>query len=103
MSEKLKLNGYSNISCAKTGDDALQISERKKNEILISNIDLPGISGIELCHRMKESYIKTILITNDEDCAEIILKSKGCAFDYLVKSSDYNNLLQSVRAITLNA
>jgi len=102
MHGTLAKSGYRNITCAENGEEALEMIKKEKSEIVIADINLPGIDGVELCKKMKESELdsKVILITGDDNCVDV-LRHRDCgAVDYLVKSSDYSTLLQVIRSLT---
>jgi len=71
MKIKLGKLGY-DPECAKNGKEGLEISERKKFPLILMDLRLPEMGGIELCMRIKERNPETIIyaysgvITEDE-------------------------------------
>ena len=71
MRIKLVKLGY-DPEFAKNGKEALKISEREEFPLILMDIRLPGIDGIELCMRIKERNPETViyafsgLVTEDE-------------------------------------
>jgi DNA-binding response OmpR family regulator len=63
--------GY-DVECAQNGKEALEILAREKFPLILMDIKLPGIDGIELCVRIKERSPETVIyafsgvVTEDE-------------------------------------
>lgn len=64
ISEFLEFQGYE-TGTALNGDDALKILEKKKYDLIISDINMPGMKGYELLKKVSELYpqMKRVLIT----------------------------------------
>lgn len=64
MSEFIEDEGYE-IETAANGDDALKILENRSFDLLVSDINMPGIKGFELLNKVAHLYpdLKRILIT----------------------------------------
>jgi YesN/AraC family two-component response regulator len=85
-----------NILEAANGDDGLDIARDKIPDLIISDIMMPGIDGIELCRRVKTdintSHIPVILLTAR---TAVTFKYEGLetgADDYIVKPFSVANL-----------
>jgi len=71
MKIKLGKLGY-DPECAKNGKEGLEISEREKFPLILMDLRLPEMGGIELCMRIKEKNPETVIyafsggITEDE-------------------------------------
>jgi len=53
LKEAFESKGYI-VTCAASGEEAMDILEREEFNIYIFDINLPGISGLELCKRTKK-------------------------------------------------
>jgi len=94
--EELSDEGYDIIS-AKNGDEALALFEEDKPDLVILDIQMPGMNGIEVLRRMK----------NINPAVPVILSSAYPEFkqdlgvwaseEYVVKSSDLEQLKEAVR------
>ena len=81
----LEQEGYE-TDCAYNGEEALEKYHRGSFDIILLDVMLPGISGTEVCHRIRqESMIPIIMLTAksaDEDKIEGLTEG---ADDYLTK------------------
>src|SRR6187399_2347534 len=66
VSLKLKNAGY-RVLTARDGQEALEIAQQEKPDLLITDYHMPQLSGIELCHKLKQdpatSMIPAIMLT----------------------------------------
>lgn len=86
-------------SIAHSGEEALDVLNRSKVDLLVTDLRLPGISGIELMRWVRASspQTRTILITaygNDEVEAEA---RRLEAYRYITKPFNLNDFTQAVR------
>lgn len=66
VSLKLKNAGY-RVLTARDGQEALEMAQQEKPDLLITDYHMPQLSGIELCRRLKQdpatSHIPAIMLT----------------------------------------
>lgn len=66
VSLKLKNAGY-RVLTARDGQEALELAQQEKPDLLITDYHMPQLSGIELCRRLKQdpatSHIPAIMLT----------------------------------------
>ncbi len=66
VSLKLKNAGY-RVLTARDGQEALEMAQQEKPDLLITDYHMPQLSGIELCRRLKldpaTSHIPAIMLT----------------------------------------
>lgn len=93
------------VACANDSDDALEILRRQRPDLILLDIAMPGMDGIELCRRLRAnpltSHISILFVTVSGD-----IQSKTAAFDagaddYLVKPFDLQELCLRARALLL--
>ena len=67
-------------------------------DCVVSDVRMPGISGLELVHRLaaRRSIAPVILITGRGDIDMAVSAMKGGAFDFLEKPFDEGRLLASI-------
>jgi len=89
----LRTAGYQ-VETAETGEEALEMVEKKEYSILILDVRLPGKSGIQVLREVKASkpHIKSIIITAfpSEGLADEAMRLG--AVDYLIKPVLCENL-----------
>ena len=79
---------------AGSGEEALRLFKSRPLDLVLLDIRLPGINGIETLRRMKEigGEAVVIMMTAYEDVKSVISSMKMGAFDYLVKPLDIEEL-----------
>jgi DNA-binding response OmpR family regulator len=89
LDEFLSQKGYQVITVT-DGEEAIKRFEKDKPHIVLLDIKMPGVSGIEVLHRIKEIDTKTVVIILtaivDPDIVQNIQKMG--VNDYLVKPID---------------
>jgi DNA-binding response OmpR family regulator len=102
----LVMEGY-RVSVAHDGHEALQIARRETPDLAVIDIVMPGMSGIELCQRLRGapglSAIPVLFLTAK---SEITDKAEGFgagADDYLTKPFDVREFVMRVRALLRRA
>ena len=98
----LRKEGY-DVSEAKTGDEALHLVKNNTPDLIILDVMMPGIDGIETCQRMREiPKLKDTLIifltARNEDFSQIAGLDAG-ADDYVSKPIKPKVLLSRIKAI----
>lgn len=86
LTEILRLEGYK-VSMAASGNEALEKLKQDTVNIVISDIKMPGIDGIELLKVLKKQNpkISVILITGHGNIENAVEAMKLGAFDYITK------------------
>ncbi len=92
--------GIEVVGEAETGQDALAEADLKRPDVVLMDIRIPGMDGIEATRRLKKAFpdMDIIMLTSyaDEYVPEAI---EAGASGYLLKSVDYNELSQAIRAV----
>ncbi|MEI2384203.1 phosphate regulon transcriptional regulator PhoB [Breoghania sp. JC706] len=98
----LEAEGYAVETCAR-GDDAEVMLREAQPDLLLLDWMLPGLSGIELCRRLRareeSSRLPIILLTARGEEAERIRGLSTGADDYVVKPFSIPELIARVGAI----
>jgi DNA-binding response OmpR family regulator len=95
----LKNAGYE-VRTAATGEDALRQAEAEAPSLVVLDLMLPDIDGIEVCKRLRQhSDVPILMLTaRDEDVDKIIGLEVG-ADDYLTKPFNPRELVARIKSV----
>lgn len=93
LSGWLKRDGY-DVGTVASAEEAIDLLKQKRFDILLLDIQLGGMSGMELLRYVKEEYpdIDVIMITAFGSVQSAVQAMKSLAFDYLLKPFDPDEL-----------
>ena len=101
LQSRLGNAGYTVSTCS-SGDEALDLARRKKPVLLLVDWNMPGMTGLELCRKIRESEVAqevySILLTGNSQPEQIAAGLDAGADDYLVKPAHPAVLLARVRS-----
>ncbi len=102
ISFNLKAAGY-HVVTALTGEEALKRCEVERPSLVLLDIMLPGIDGLEVCRRLKgdrmTSNIPIIMLTARGDEVDKILGLELGADDYITKPFSVRELAARVKSL----
>ncbi len=90
------------VDVAYDGLIGLQLATRHAYSLVISDIILPGMNGLELCRQLRAKGIRTpiLLLTALGTTDDKIIGLDAGADDYLAKPFEFKELMARVRALT---
>src|SRR5690606_21751006 len=90
--------GYA-VQAVGNGDDALISSEKSIPALVLSDLIMPGLSGMELLQKIRASWpeIPVIIMTAFGTIQSAVGAMRVGAYDYLSKPIDYEELLLVIR------
>src|SRR5215471_7272909 len=96
----LAYSGYQ-ISIAGSGEEALSIARIKSPDLVILDLMLPGIDGLEVCRRLRSVRDETaiLMLTARDAVADRVIGFEMGADDYLVKPFAIEELLARVKSL----
>lgn len=95
----LAQHGYS-VDIATDGASLWTAIERRKPDLIILDVMLPGDSGLVLCQRLRaEHNVAVIMLTAMGELSDRVVGLELGADDYLTKPFDARELLARVRAV----
>jgi len=100
MIKRLNKRGFDILS-AHTGQDALdQLSRHRGIEVVILDVKMPGLDGIQTLEEIKRRFpiTEVIMLTGHATVESAIEGMKLGAFDYLMKPCDMEQLSSKVQA-----
>lgn len=82
------------VRCAGSAEEALHSWTDFQPDLIITDVRMPGMSGIDLLERLRESGedAEVLVITAFEDMETAVAAMKAGAYDYLVKPLDLDQL-----------
>jgi DNA-binding NtrC family response regulator len=85
-----------------SGEQALEILRNEEISLMISDVRMPGISGLETLRRARKEHavLPVLLVTAYADIREAVGAMRDGAVNYLTKPIDLDELLASVRQAT---
>ena len=86
---------------AVTGEDALWMAPANGYDVIVLDLNLPGIDGFGTCRRLREDGLRTpiLMLTARDGVADRVAGLDTGADDYLVKPFDFDELLARLRAL----
>ncbi|WP_027126162.1 hybrid sensor histidine kinase/response regulator transcription factor [Gelidibacter mesophilus] len=94
------------VITAKNGEEGLEIAIKNSPDLILSDILMPKLSGLEFCRKIKNnistSHIPFILLTALSDEETQINGLNYGAEDYITKPFNINTLIQKVKSILEN-
>ncbi len=85
---------------ARTGEEALALFDAADPSIILLDIMLPGIDGLEVCRRIRQvSSVPILMITAKDEDADRILGLDIGADDYIVKPFSPGEVMARIRAV----
>lgn len=95
----LRFEGYT-VHVAHDGPEALRVAREAALDLVVLDLMLPGMDGLEVCRRLRLGTNVPILILTARDAVpDRIAGLDSGADDYLVKPFDFDELLARVRAL----
>src|ERR1035438_7326141 len=92
---------YRCVCACTTAEDALRLLPQHQPEIVLMDIQLPGMSGIECVARLKELLpgVQVIMLTVYADPDRIFSAIRAGASGYLLKRAASERLFQAIREV----
>ncbi len=98
ISKTLQRIGYQ-VSAAGSGEEALELMSTQVFDVVLTDIRMPGLTGVELLARIKERAPDSIVIlmTGYASLGTAVESLRLGAHDYLIKPSSSQDIRQSVQ------
>src|SRR5437588_8179371 len=97
----LRSQGFDTVPVS-SGEQALETLRGGEFNMMISDVRMPGISGLETLRRARQEHavLPVLLVTAYADIREAVGAMRDGAVNYLAKPIDLDELLASVRQAT---
>ncbi len=88
------------VATAATGEEALELWQAQRPELVVLDVMLPGIDGFEICRRIRRTdQVPIILLTARSDDIDVVVGLESGADDYVVKPVQPRVLDARIRAV----
>jgi two-component system, OmpR family, response regulator MprA len=95
----LTYEGWS-VEAAMDGDAALELARRERPDLVILDVMLPGLDGLQVCQRLRGmGDVPIIMLTARGELEDRVAGLDIGADDYLVKPFRFQELLARIRAV----
>jgi len=98
----LAREGYE-VFCATSGEDGLKTARSKLPDLIVLDLMLPGVDGLEVCKLLKNDsktqHIPIVMLTARSEEADIVTGLELGADDYITKPFSPRVLIARVRAV----
>ncbi|MFM9018641.1 MAG: response regulator transcription factor [Actinomycetota bacterium] len=93
------------VEIAERGDDALESIERQRPDLLLLDLNLPGVDGFEVTRRIRQGGggMPILMLTARDDAVDKVVGLELGADDYVTKPFDPRELVARVRAVLRRA
>lgn len=92
------------IAQANNGTEALELIQQHKPDVAILDMTMPGLSGVELCRKVKQQDLstRTIILTMHDDLllAQEVMHSGACGF--VLKDNTFDEVVTAIECANKN-
>ncbi|MDH2415128.1 MtrAB system response regulator MtrA [Nocardioides sp. CER19] len=98
LSIVLRQEGFDSRLCGR-GDEALDAFHDYRPDLVLLDLMLPGLDGIEVCKQIRaESGVPIVMLTAKGDTVDVVVGLESGADDYVVKPFKPKELVARIRA-----
>lgn len=100
IAKGLRKHGYA-VDCAYDGEEALEMYSFNEYDLLILDLNLPKIDGLEVLRRIRKNdeAIRVLILSARSSVSDKITGLDGGSNDYLTKPFDFAELEARIRAL----
>jgi DNA-binding NtrC family response regulator len=97
LAQRLEIRDF-NVSAAYSGENALELFEKNSYDIVVLDVVMPGISGIETLQHIKKKdpLVQVIMLTGNVTVEKAIEGMKLGAYDFLMKPTKIGDLIDKI-------
>ena len=86
---------------ATSGEEAVALAEQQQPDVILMDIQMPGINGIEATRLILHTspHIRILMVTMSEDDASVFTAMRAGARGYVLKDAQKDDMLRAIRAV----
>ena len=98
LEKGLRANGFT-TTIASTGPEALRLARRREFDLLILDLGLPELEGLDVLRRLREDgqRLPVVILTARDSVTDTVAGLEGGADDYVTKPFRFEELLARIR------
>ncbi len=90
-------SGYE-VDLVSSGDQVMPLFETHEPDLILLDVMLPGLDGVEVCKAIREkSMVPIVMLTAKDDTQDVVLGLEAGADDYIVKPFNPNELIARLK------
>jgi DNA-binding NarL/FixJ family response regulator len=99
----IQMKDVRQVSVFQRGDDVLDYLENNKADMVLSDLQMPEMNGIELTSKIHERFpsVRVLILTIDDEPYKIRQAIAAGASGYLLKDTDKTELEEAIRKLHL--
>lgn len=96
----MEKRGVEHVRTATNGYDALRILRNERIDVVVLDVKMPGMDGVEVLRRIKQEHplVEVIMLTGHASVESAVNGMKLGATDYVMKPVDISDLLDKIEA-----
>jgi DNA-binding NarL/FixJ family response regulator len=96
-----EIDGIDVVGEAGSGEEALEVVAATTPDVVIMDLHLPGLSGVETTVRLLADHpgLGVLVLTMFEDDTSLLAALRAGARGYVVKGSDHEEIVGAIRAV----
>lgn len=100
-----RIDGFRPVAVARTGAEALSLAGTHRPDLILLDVYLPDMTGLEVLHRLRAEgdHVGVIMITAARELDTVRGALDGGAADYLIKPFEFDQLQAKLTAFAARA